>query len=69
MILFVFLITRLRWACFFFYSLDKINPAHGFTLDKETDYTLPFLDVLVHRTLSDVTLIYHKPTFMGLYTW
>ena len=56
---FVFSIMGLGWTCFL-HLLDTI-----FTVDKEDDYILPFLDILVHRTpLCYVTLIYHKPTFV-----
>ena len=52
-----------------FNSPNYIHPALKFTLDKETDYTLSFLDVLVHMTpLRYVTSIYRKYTFTGLYT-
>ena len=37
-------------ADLFFNSFNKIDPALKFTLDKETGYTLPFLDVFVHKT-------------------
>ena len=53
----------------FFNSLDKIHPSLKSTLDKETDYTLPFSNVFVRKTpLCYVTSIYHKSKFMDLYS-
>ena len=55
-----------RWI---FTFLNIIHPALKFTLDKKTDYTLTFLEVLVCRTpLCYITSIYRKPTFRDLYT-
>ena len=39
-----------------------------YTLEKESNFTLPFLDVLVYKEDSCfLTNVYHKPTFTGLY--
>ena len=52
-----------------FNFLDEIYLNLKFTLDKETDYMLLIIDVLVHRIpLHYVTSIYCKPISMGLYT-
>ena len=56
-------------ADLFFNSINKIRSALKFTLDKETDYMLPFLDVLLCGTpLHYVTLIYRNSTSTGFYT-
>ena len=45
-----------------------MQPALRFTLEKENNSTLPFLDVLVCKeTSAFLTIVYHKPTFTGLY--
>ena len=52
----------------FFSHLNSMNPALGFFLEKENNFTLPFLDVLVYKdTSAFLTTVYHKPTFTGLY--
>ena len=53
--------------------LDYINSRHHnikFTMEKQINYKLPFLDVLVdnHEPNSSLTRIYHKKTFTGLLT-
>lgn len=53
----------------FFSLLNGVHPALKFTVDKEVNGSLPFLDVLVHRTPSlFITSVYSKSTFTGLYT-
>ena len=52
--------------------LKHINNYHGsikFTVDKEANTSLPFLDILIHKdTTKFSTSLYKKSTFMGLYT-
>ena len=64
------------FACFcsrnealsFFHCLDDLHPSLTFTMDEEKDNKLPFLDVLVERSLfAFITSIYRKPMFTGLY--
>ena len=44
------------------------HPSLRFTFEKESNLALPFLDVLVEKTLSKfITSIYWKPTFTGQY--
>ena len=43
-----------------------------FTCEHKVDGHLPFMDVLVEKTIDDIVLtsVYRKPTFTGLYiTW
>ena len=55
-------------ACKFFSNLNKLHPSLRFTLEKESNSTLPFLDVLVYKEDSCfLTSVYRKPTFTGLY--
>ena len=52
--------------------LDHIkshNNSIKFTVEKEDNNSLPFLDVLIHKDGSRFTTsLYRKPTFTGLYT-
>ncbi|XP_071811646.1 uncharacterized protein [Apostichopus japonicus] len=51
--------------------LQFINTRHPnikFTIEKQKDSTLPFLDVLVSNTGHCNTSVYHKPTYSGLLT-
>ena len=52
--------------------LKHINSYHGnikFAVEKETNNTLPFLDILIHKDATKFsTSLYRKPTFTGLYT-
>ena len=52
-----------------FIILNGLHPALRFTMEAETDNSLPFMDVLVQRD-GDTFLrsVYRKPTFTGLYT-
>ena len=55
-------------ACKFFSHFNKMQLSFQFTLKKETNSTLPFLDVLVYKEASCfLTSVYCKPTFTGLY--
>ena len=49
-------------------ALNKIHPALRFTVERESNCQLPFMDVLVQRTNELVRSVYRKPTFTGLYT-
>ena len=58
---------RLRLANFF-QILINCTLLFRFTLEKESNSTLPFLDVLVYKEDSCfLTSVYRKPTFTGLY--
>ena len=49
-------------------SLNSLHPSLRFTFDKESNLALPFLDVLVEKSLSKfITSIYRKPLFTGQY--
>ena len=55
-------------ACKFFPHLNKMHPSLWFTLEKESNSTLPFLDVLVYKEASCFpTSVHCKPNFTGLY--
>eukprot|EP00117_Sycon_ciliatum_P047445 scpid103206/ scgid33888/ len=61
--------TQQDHALTFLERLNSIHPSLQFTMEKETENQLPFLDVLVTRhSNSFSTAIYRKPTFTGLYT-
>ena len=52
----------------FFNSLNGLHPSLGFTMEREQNEALPFLDVLVQRREKEyITSIYRKKTFTGLY--
>ena len=56
-----------------FYFFDYINSRHPdirFTMEKEAQHKLPFLDVLLNNTdpNSLLTRVYHEKTFTGLLT-
>ena len=49
--------------------LNEQHPNIKFTVEKEQDNVLPFLDVLVRRTDTEFTTgTYRKPTFSGVYS-
>ena len=53
----------------FFAVLNSLHPSLRFTVEKEKDGVLPFLDVKVEKSSNEfLTSVYRKPTFTGLYT-
>ena len=59
-----------RDATLFFNYIDKQHPTIRFTMERETDHVLPFLDVLINNTdpHHSVNTVYRKKTFTGLLT-
>ena len=56
-------------AVLFFDYINSRHPNIRFTMEKEVDYKIPFLDVLINNMLhSPVTSVYRKKTFTGLLT-
>ena len=52
----------------FFIQLNSLHPSLRFIYEKESNHSLPFLDVLVERHDSEfLTSVYRKPTFTGQY--
>ena len=52
----------------FLSHLNSLHPSLRFTHEKESNHSLPFLDVLVERHDSEwLTSVYRKPTFTGQY--
>ena len=52
----------------FFTHLNSLHPLLCFTYKKESNHSLPFLDVLVERhDLEFLTSVYRKPTFTAQY--
>jgi len=52
----------------FLSHLNSLHPSLCFTHEKESNHSLPFLDVLVERRDSEFsTSVYKKPTFTGQY--
>ena len=52
----------------FLCHLNSLHPSLRFTLEKECDNCLPFLDVLVEKHDTEfITSVYRKPTFTGQY--
>ena len=52
----------------FFTQFNSLHPSLHFTYEKESNHSLPFLDVLVERHDSKfLTSVYRKPTFTGQY--
>ncbi|CAF1001348.1 unnamed protein product [Rotaria sordida] len=57
-----------RELALFVSFMNKLELSIKFTLEKQTDNKLPFLDVMVERTNSElITYVYRKPTDTGLY--
>lgn len=53
----------------FFDQLESLHPSLGFTVKKESNGSLPFLDIFVERSGNVIsTSVYQKPTFSDLYT-
>ena len=53
----------------FLSHLNSLRPSLRFTHEKESNHSLPFLDVLVERRDSEFsTSVYRKPTFTGQYS-
>ena len=52
----------------FLTHLNSLHPSLRFTYEKESNHSLPFLDVLVERHDSEfLTSVYRKPIFTGQY--
>ena len=52
----------------FFSHSNNMHPALRFTIEKENNFTLSFLDVLLCKETSTfLTTVYRKSTFTGLY--
>ena len=52
----------------FLTHLNSLHPSLRFAYEKESNHSLPFLDVLVERHDSEfLTSLYRKPTFTGQY--
>ena len=52
----------------FFIHVNSLHPSLRFTYKKESNYSFPFLDVLVERhDLEFLTSVYRKPTFTSQY--
>ena len=49
-------------------TLNSLHPCLKFTVEKERERSLPFMDVRVTRKEKLVRSVYRKPTFTGLYT-
>ena len=50
------------------HDLNSLHPSLRFTYEKESNHSLPFLDVLVERhDLEFLTSVYRKPTFTSQY--
>ena len=59
-----------RDATLFFNYINNQHPNIRFTMERETDHVLPFLDVLINNTdpHQSVTTVYRDKTFTGLLT-
>lgn len=52
----------------FLTHLNSLHPSLRFTFEKESNHSLPFLDVLVEKKDHQfITSVYRKPTFTGQY--
>ena len=48
--------------------MNKLESSIKFTIEMQTNSKLPFLDVMVERSNSElITYVYRKPTDTGLY--
>ena len=55
-------------ALLLFHDLNNLHPFLNFTIEKEKDNNLQFLDILLERCSSAfLTCINRKPPFTGLY--
>ena len=53
---------------FFYNEISNLHPYLNFTVEKETDGSLPFLGVLLRRTCNFLQISnYRKPTCVGQY--
>ena len=53
----------------FLIKLNSMHPSLKFTVEKESNHQLAFLDVFVHKnSTAFLTSVYRKPNFSGLYT-
>ena len=60
---------KMRKMLIYFTQLNSMHSSLKFTVEKESNHRLPFLDVLVHKTFTAfITSVNRKPTFSGLYT-
>ena len=57
-------------ALLFFHYINSRHPNIRFTMEKEVDHRIPFLDVLIDNNCSHapITSVYCKKTFTGLLT-
>ena len=56
-------------ADLFLAQLNSMYPTLEFTVEREFNHRLSFLDVFVHKTpTAFLNSVYRKPTFSGLYT-
>ena len=57
-------------ALLFFHYINSRHPNIRFTMEKEADHRIPFLDVLIDNNCSHapITSVYRKKTFTGLLT-
>jgi len=63
------LLITINYSEIFYNKLNLLHPSLKFTMEKETDDTLPFLDVKIEKdTNKFLTSVYRKPTFIGQYT-
>ena len=62
--------TRSTMLLYFFDDINSRHPTIRFTMEKELNRKLPFLDVLIDNsdTNSFLTRVYRKKTFTGLLT-
>ena len=68
MISFVFLTVNLRLTNFLLF-LNQQHPKLTFTIEKQTENQLSFLDLLITSTGNNfLTLVYRKKHCIGLYT-